>query len=267
MEKKYLNFELKNTGEALTIVASDETLDRYNEVVPLDAWDLKNYKKNPVLLVNHDYRVENIVGRAKNIKITDEGLTFTPEFHNITELARNVSEMVKQEQLLSVSVGFLPHAPVKDGDRPSNELLEISFVPVPANPNAMALAVKALDATEEKAVKEWAGLQETEECDHSEFETQIKSFTDELAQMKEGRVLSGKTRTLIENGLSALKQAVTVLDDLLQATDPNTEKGADSLKGREPREEEGKKVKTPSSVLRALQGINRETNDLLRKYK
>ncbi len=342
MEKQYINLELKKSdGGDLTIVASDETLDRYNEVVPLDAWDLKNFKKNPILLVNHDYKVENVVGRARNLKLDDNALTFTPDFHSITQLARDVSEMVKQGILKTVSVGFLPHMPAKDGDRPSNELLEISFVPIPANPSAMALAMKSIDDEQKKAVEEWVEKQKSTEVqtiilskekfetaedatkwvtdhdfradkidetensfrfrqfnpgeynDGSERTIEItdgvkavickrgksvcpidKELIDELVELREGRVLSGKSRTKIENGLTALEQAVTVLRELLEATDPNAEKNTDEPKGRDPRVEQGKKPrkpkpygKAPSSVVRALQGINRSTNEILRQIK
>lgn len=298
MEKQYLNLELKasDNGE-LTIVATDETLDRYNEVVPIDAWDMRNYKKNPVLLVNHDYKVENIVGRAKNLKITDGKMTFTPDFHSITQLARDVAEMVKQNVLNTVSVGFLNHQPMKDGEKVSQELLEISFVPVPANPNALVLAAKSVNAAEKKEIEKWVekeldteensdgsetepteeekkpeeGAEEgkepqtTDEIQDKDLAKQIAQLTAQLAEVKEGRVLSGKNRTLIENGLAALQQAALALEELLKATDSSTGKAADCPKGRETEEEQ--KGKKTSPIVRALQAINRDTNSLLRDLK
>lgn len=281
MEKKYLQFEIKTVkgSDELTIVASDETLDRYGEVVPLDAWDLKNYKNNPVLLVDHDYKIANIVGRAKNLKVTKDAMTFTPEFHGITDLAKQVSEMVKAGFAPAVSVGFLPHGPEKDGDTGHNELLEISFVAVGANPNALALAMKAFKPEQEAEIKTWLG-EGTEEI-VTDKEKQTVTMSQQLfdvmeAQVKEaqvivkeGRVLSGKNRELINNCSTALKAAVSLLDDLLNASEPNKGKEDAEHKGRDPKVEQGPSApkKAPSSVVRVLQDINKSSNALLKELK
>jgi phage head maturation protease len=337
MNKKYIEAKIEKSGDKIVFSATDETLDRAGEVIPLDSWDLKNYSKHPVLLVNHDYRVENIVGLAKNIRKDNLRMTFEPEFHEITELSKNVKEMIEQGFLNSVSVGFLPHGPEKDGDRPSNELLEISFVAVGANPNALRLNALAKSVTDDdKAqVEDWVKQNESMEmqtviCSKEVFKTQeeaatwckehdfksdkvddtedsfrYRQFDPERCQddsfrtiditdgvkgvvcrpvkaiqpaevkeevkeekmieteVKEGRIISGKNRELISSAVSILKQATTVLDELLIATEPKTAKDVAS-KGRDPREE-GEVV--PRPVLRALQAINRNSNDLLRKIK
>lgn len=258
--KKYISALLKKQDNKITFVASDETLDRSGEVIPIESWDLRNFKKNPVLLVNHDYKVENIVGLAKNIRIKDKALLFDPEFHGITQLSKEVEQMVQEDILNTVSVGFMPHGPKKDGDQPTNELFEISFVPVPANPSAArleAVLAKAADDIEKKdAIADWISKKE------------IKS--KEETEIKEGRVLSGKNRKLINEAVSILKSAATALDELLTATESNGVKDSEE-KGREP---EVVKVQSdidikpvPTAVLRALQGINRDTNDLLNKLK
>lgn len=159
MSKQYLQFKVASaTNQKITIVASDETLDRYGEVVPLDAWDIKNFLKNPVLLVDHDYKVSNIVGRARNLDVGKKSFTFESEFHDITQLAKEVKRMVEEGFAPAVSVGFINHGPKKDGDTPTNELLEISFVAVGANPNALALAMKSIDAEQEKEIETWVSL-------------------------------------------------------------------------------------------------------------
>lgn len=291
MKKEFLQFKVAEaTKEKITIIASDETLDRYGEVVPLDAWDLRNYKKNPVLLVDHNYSMSAIVGRAKNLKVGEKEFTFEPEFHNITQLATEVQKMVEEGFAPAVSVGFIPHGPAKDGGKGTNELLEISFVAVPANPSALVLqnALKAVKADEETEIKSWVEVQNKSEDDDTEEkedgedkggETETKTkeeltatvaeLTTQVAELKEGRVLSGKNRTKITEGVSALKQAAAVLEDLLNATDPNAEKSADTSKGRqtEVEEEPIAPKKAKSTVLRVLQNINRDTNELLSQLK
>jgi hypothetical protein len=48
----------------VTIVASDETIDRSGEAIPVSSWDLSNFQKSPRLLIDHDYSVKSIVGLA-----------------------------------------------------------------------------------------------------------------------------------------------------------------------------------------------------------
>jgi len=343
MKKKYINYKIqKDDNGNMTIVASDETLDRMGEVVPLDSWDLTNYKKNPVLLVDHEYKVANIVGRATNIKLDQKALTFTPEFHGLTQLSKEVEAMVNGDFAPAVSVGFLPHGPSGDGEKTMNELLEISFVSVPANPNALALAMKSFDEKQEKAVEDWlkvkgpvadelaadevmeqkcAYLHEVFEImyafsdvymdeatpvddigkllietaglltdfannptteDDEETETDptmagikiyskkaVATLVEELAALKEGRVLSGSNRDKISECSIALKQAATLLDDLLNASNTNSDKASDEHKGRatEVVNEVSVPKKARSSVLRALQDINKTTNVMLRELK
>lgn len=165
----------------ITFVASDETLDRSGEVIPIETWDLTNFMRNPVMLVDHDYCVENIIGLAKNIRIEGKQLLFEPVFHEITELAKSVSQMVLEGVLNTVSVGFLPHGPIKDGDTGRNELLEISFVAVPANPSAERLKSLQKQVTEENKmqIKSWVEKQ-NEILDAIRIEV-LKSKFDEPA--------------------------------------------------------------------------------------
>jgi HK97 family phage prohead protease len=203
MTKQYLQATVKKDGGKIVFVASDETLDRQGEVISLDSWDLRNFKKNPVLLVDHEYKVENIVGTARNIKIDKDrkALTFEPNFHLITQLSQNVAKMVEAGELNTVSVGFMPIYPKKDGDKVRNELLEISFVAVPANPNAsMIMNGMTIES----------------------LELSIKSFVDETVE-KEGRTLSKKTRGMMMDAVSAMAKAIETMNDLITNADAEDE--------------------------------------------
>lgn len=145
----------KAADGSVEFVASDETLDRSGESIPASSWDLENFLKSPRLLVDHDYSVKSVVGIAEDTRVEGKQLKFKPKFHEITELAKTVAEMVAQKILDTVSVGFL-RKQQEDGSV-KNELMEISFVAVPANPNARRLAVKTLDDAETKAVEAFLG--------------------------------------------------------------------------------------------------------------
>lgn len=138
----------EETGtKGVDITASDETVDRYGDVIVADGWKTDNYTRNPVVLVDHNYRVESIVGvgeprikgKKLKIRITDDE---TPE----NEKAAMVIRLRAQGFLRAVSVGFQPMKWEKILDKDGNwkgsfrfteqDLLELSWVAVPANPNA-----------------------------------------------------------------------------------------------------------------------------------
>ncbi len=271
MSKQFLEATLKESADDMfTFVGSDETLDRVGEVIPIDSWNLKNYKKNPILLVNHDYKVENIVGKAKNTRVEDGKLLFDAVFHDITPLARDVKEMVKQGILSTVSVGFMRKGPKKDGDMEMNELFEISFVPVPANPSASrlkALMDAGIEVQQKDAVTEWV---DADLLDDTHAKEVVKKLEKDLAdaekeeiEEKEGRVLSDKNRSLIQDASQIMKQAASALDELLNATEPRGARDSEP-KSREPKEE---RAQTQSVVVRALQTIAKASNEALAANK
>lgn len=283
MEKKYIELKLQKADDGkITIVASDETLDRMGEVVPFESWDITNFKKNPVLLVDHDYKVEKIVGRALNLQLKkdERQMVFNPDFHGLTQLSKEVEAMVTNDYAPAVSVGFLPHGPKKDGERVMNELLEISFVSVPANPNALALAMKSINDAQVKEVEAWVAKDLEPVTDTgSDTDTEVKMVSmtkefadtlsksmDELADLKEGRVLSKKTRAKLSDCSTALKQAFTSIEDLLTMDAQNE---GEQGKSREPAKEHEvtAPAKVPSSVVRALQDINKMSNLVLQQVK
>lgn len=168
--KKNLNFlkgkiAIQKAENKITVIASDETLDRHGDVLPIDAWDLSKFKKAPRMLVDHDHQVSSIVGKWENVRIEGKQMLMDAVFHDITELARAVKEMVIQGFLDTVSVGFIWHGPERDGDRPSFELIETSWVTVPANPNAhiSKSLIEGVTADEKAKVAEFVGKTEDEE--------------------------------------------------------------------------------------------------------
>lgn len=134
-------------------VASTDSVDRHNEVINQEGWDLEQFKANPVMLWAHD-NYEPAIGYAENLQVVQLGdkkaLTFTPVFHGKTELSAAIDALYNGDPetqmkpvLNSFSVGFRPLE--ADGNvYTKNELLEISCVNVPANSDARVLAYKGL---------------------------------------------------------------------------------------------------------------------------
>ena len=135
----------------VSVLASTEDTDRDQEVIKQDGIDLKHFKKNPVILFAHKYS-ETPIGRAINTKITDAGLQIDIKFASkkANPLGQQVKELMKEGILKAVSIGFIPKE--RDENNPAiitkSEMLELSIVPVPANPHALALAVKKGFSTE-----------------------------------------------------------------------------------------------------------------------
>jgi len=156
-DKLHVKAEIKKREKKIVAVASEEVEDREGEVLSIDGWDLKNFKKNPILLWYHNLRPERSlpIGKAKNIKIQKVGqrkkLTFEPVFETITEFGRTIKKFVEDGLLNSFSVGFQPIE--KEGNKYlSQELLEISLVPVAALPSAQIIERMKIDKNVAKAL-------------------------------------------------------------------------------------------------------------------
>jgi HK97 family phage prohead protease len=148
--------ELAGRGEGLEFVLSDETVDRYGDVVEVDGWDLRNFKKNPIALFGHNSGF--VIGTWSDLRVDGKRLV-----GRLVLAAKGTSQrideligLVEQGILRAVSVGFRPlDADPVDPKQPwgaqrykKQELLETSLVAVPANPAALALA-KSLNLSTE----------------------------------------------------------------------------------------------------------------------
>jgi HK97 family phage prohead protease len=130
----------KSEGE-LVGIASTEHTDRHGEVIKQEGWDLKNFKKNPVLMLSHNYQ-ELPIGKVTNIKVENKKLTFKAVFSEATQTAKEAYQLVQEGILKAFSVGFIPRQwDEKDQNTITEaELLEISLVSIPANPHATVVA-------------------------------------------------------------------------------------------------------------------------------
>lgn len=145
---KGLVSEVKENGIVSVAVATDASIDRDGEIVDPKGLDTQNFERNPVLLWAHDYRQEPI-GKVLEIRKEGDRVLFQPQLAiDISPRAKMYFEMIKAGILSAFSIGFIPKE-WSDRDNGSggknrvftkSELLEISLVPVPANPNALVLA-------------------------------------------------------------------------------------------------------------------------------
>lgn len=149
----------KNPSE---YILSDETVDRYGDVIMANGWDLANFKKNPIALFNHDS--DEVIGVWENVRVEGKRLIGKLKLaaEGTSPTVDKVRRLVQQGILKAVSVGFNPtqYEPLNEKADPfwgpfrylKQELLETSVVSVPANPGAMQLAVRGL-ATPSEALE------------------------------------------------------------------------------------------------------------------
>lgn len=140
----------------IRFIGSDESVDRDGDTISIDGWDVSSYMKNPIVLYGHDYYALPI---ARAIAVTVDkrmrNLMFDVKFPTIEELTTNpatpsehalrvdaIYNMAKAGILNTVSVGFRGteyEATATGRAYKKQELMELSIVPIPSNPNAVAV--------------------------------------------------------------------------------------------------------------------------------
>lgn len=143
-QHKIIKAVIKSVDQAkatLDAVFSTSDEDRHGDVVEQN-WDLKAYKKNPVLLNSHQSRdATETIGKVQPISVKDGKLQGRVHFAvNENPKAKVIFDLYAGGFLSGFSVGFIPKE--FDDKNPfrikKSELLEISAVAVPAN--ALSLA-------------------------------------------------------------------------------------------------------------------------------
>jgi hypothetical protein len=143
----------------LDFISSDDSLDRFGEIIAASGWRLENYRRNPVFQNAHQYGdVIFTLGRAlitevRSVPSTKPSTCLYQRIQfatDINPMARIAHGLYQGKFLNAVSVGFVPIRWENGGPKDSfrrkyveQELLEVSAVAIPANSNALALGLKA----------------------------------------------------------------------------------------------------------------------------
>lgn len=131
----------------LQVVISTGALDRDNDTIAPKGWDLKDYKKNPVVLWTHDYWSPPIA-KTRKVWIENDQLKAIAEFtaEDVYPFGYMIYRMCREKFLNAASVGFRPKEYKVRTDEDEHGygwdflkqiLLEYSIVPVPSNPEAL----------------------------------------------------------------------------------------------------------------------------------
>jgi HK97 family phage prohead protease len=150
----------------LDFIASNEQVDRYEEVIVASGWRLEAYRRNPVFQNSHQYGdILFTIGKALVTEVRDGCLFQRVEFAlEVNPFARIAYGLYRGGFLNAVSVGFIPLR-WEDGGPQSpwrrryleQELLEVSAVGIPANPDALQIGLKS-GAVQRQDLREAAEL-------------------------------------------------------------------------------------------------------------
>jgi len=208
------------TGKNIySAIASTDALDRDREILIPKGVMVEQFMKNPVMLNIHDRR-KLPVGRVLGLSVSEDAVKFDFEFNDDPESAR-IEKLYENNFMNAFSVGFIPKAYIptydlednvssldvtlpdgsthtvdftKYADRPYGiipkwELLEISPVPVPSNPEA--LMIRATDGITRKYA-EMGKSKAAAEIVSTALSHQLKALTsqmdDLLKEITEGQV-------------------------------------------------------------------------------
>lgn len=141
--------EFGDSGRLITYTFSTPAVGRDMHTVASDAWQLSNYQSNPVFLWFHDDS-QLPIGRVIDIGDVSGSLKGTVEYaeRDLNPFADMVYRMVKARYINAVSTSWQPLAWKFSTDKARAggvdfskvDLLEISQVPIPALPAALAEA-------------------------------------------------------------------------------------------------------------------------------
>jgi uncharacterized protein len=236
-KKNYKAFtpELRSIDDrTIEFVASTEAVDRYGDIIRVSGWKLDNYLRNPVFLWGHKSG-EPPIGKTVGIHVETSpvpALVQRVEFADkeTYPFADTIFNLYKGKFLRAVSVGFLPLEHPKairdeNNDRvtgwefTSQELLELSAVPVPANSDALARCVKKGFAeadlqrvfvpqmSEADALRELAAIYQ--EISRIAVGLAAETVREALAALKAARPEAGDLT--LEELLAAIREAGTSL--------------------------------------------------------
>src|SRR5690348_10228960 len=94
--------------DGLDFVLSDDSLDRYGDVIDAKGWVLTNFKKNPIALFGHSSSFP--IGNWTNVRIDGSRLVATLKLaaKGTSDRIDELISLVEQGILRAVSVGFRP---------------------------------------------------------------------------------------------------------------------------------------------------------------
>ncbi len=184
---------IDDSARTVLFTASTGAPDRMGDVIEQDGWQLENYQANPIGLFAHD-STGLPIAKGLRTQIVGGKLIWLAQFATVEQnpFADQVFNLIAGGFLNAVSVGFIPlefeyienDSGFTTGLRFTKcELLEVSIVPIPANPEALVsgkgqeaeLFKLSKLANVETSFEQWLG-----EIEEIQKRQPKKTFVDEL---------------------------------------------------------------------------------------
>ena len=134
----------------LQVTITTRARDREGDVVEPRGLDFDAFLQNPVVLWAHDL-TRAPIGRVRAVEVRDDRVDATVQFAD-TAMGREIHGLYAERYLNAWSIGFLPRewSVLEDTDGAGSqgfhitaaEVVELSAVPVPANPEALTHALR-----------------------------------------------------------------------------------------------------------------------------
>ena len=197
--------KIDEESRTVEFVASDNSVDSYGTILPVDKWDLTRYASNGIVGYMHDVYgaswtksadPDDIIGKGVAF-VEDEKLivriTFEPA--DLNERADKIFRKIQFGSLHAVSVGFRATKKGHMGDEErgedpkvfyynGQELLEVSVVNIPSNANALKRSIE-----EEAAEREY---EEKAEQPEAKDEARAEAPADYTSTIARARALMAK---------------------------------------------------------------------------
>jgi hypothetical protein len=263
-------------------VISSENTDRHGDIVKQAGIDTDNFMRNPVFLLDHKYTVASIGGIFTKIyqegnKTIGEGV-FSP-----TEAGELSSKLYELGMLRAVSVGFLAKEyGTKVNDRgetitdytviEKSELLEVSGVAVPANPDALAI-IEEKGILSKCIAKNLIDFKEVEVKQDENDDTEPENKPEDVETDKNDEVVENEKetpKTELEKKISDLEKKVDVLEKIsekLKAEIDDENDESDEEKDNEKTEEVEKKKLSLNDIIKSAQAVATELSEELHEAK
>lgn len=183
----YIEKASKLSEGEVEFVVSTNAWDSHGERIDVEGIDIKDFKKNPVVLWGHDGFNLPI---AKATKVWKEGgkLMARAKFYLKDDFSRKVYEYIVDGYLNAVSIGGMVQEWGEDGLTIAKLLLkEFSVVSVPANQEAL-VANKSLDGNQKAELRALANSYARKMLatkDNSELHKNIEVLETLVATLKE----------------------------------------------------------------------------------
>ena len=209
----------KEDGGSFDVIISTEALDRAGEIVRQSGWDTANYKNNAIVLWGHDYYALPIGVCLETYETTfrgfpalgARGVFLSAEINPMAQQVRKLYEFGLKTGTnvgTTTSVGFIPKEfdPNDQSVITKSELLEFSFVDVPANQAVGPAVGGVLIAT---VGSDYGGVSRRQEFDqivinHGTIPLDslyfgLKPLSSNHGEMSHDQLIAGAPQTIVRN--------------------------------------------------------------------